>query len=295
MEGLVAFSILRADRGKPLAEQGEAMRPQVEPILLESALECARVTADVIHTLGTLAQAPLPPGGALQGTISAPEFSPGVPRRNAKAARIFLLDDARYRALGAQPETLAPALTDYGTNATTVGTVQAGPWQGEYRFRNLPPGTYRVLAVRAGAGSVVSAPVAVTAGQTAVMDLRLPGTEPPGNLMQNADGRLSILRPGPDRWAHPSATQWIGAQAALEPGMTYRCGAILKDPGAKVTFQFEPGVKLELPVATGPTGAEVTYACTARNVAAVAVIESPRPLAEVIERVWAVAVPPATL
>ena len=71
MNGLIAFSKLRAERMLPFAEAND--RPHVEPIGLESATECAKVTADVIHTLVTLAwQAPEVKGASLIAEVSAP-------------------------------------------------------------------------------------------------------------------------------------------------------------------------------------------------------------------------------
>ena len=118
----------------------------MEPILLESALECARVTADLLHTVFTLALTPTDGAARLQGTVTAAEFHVNNPKRNQKGARVVLLDDGKYTALAAG-ETGAPALwpavTDYNTLAASDAEMPAGGWKGTYAFRALPPGTYR--------------------------------------------------------------------------------------------------------------------------------------------------------
>ena len=64
MAGLVAFSKARAERALPLVSQPTPDRAKVEPIILESALESARVTADVLYTLFSLGLGPQPPGAS---------------------------------------------------------------------------------------------------------------------------------------------------------------------------------------------------------------------------------------
>jgi len=55
MDGLIAFSKERGERCRPLVAAGK--RAEVEPIVLESAQETARVVADVLFTLGILVPA----------------------------------------------------------------------------------------------------------------------------------------------------------------------------------------------------------------------------------------------
>lgn len=298
LEGLIAFSIERANRAKPLAEQGEAARSQVEPILLESALECARVVADALHTLFTLAEAPPPPGAGLRGAVTTGLFHPGAPKRMGKSARVMLLDEAKYQALGAAPTCLAGALTDYNTNAYGVTPPPAdGSWHGSYEFRNLPAGVYRVWACRPGSLPQVSGPVALVAGQTATADVVLPPDDPPGNIILNAHGNIAVLSPDPDRWTCYEKTRWVSRSAPVEAGLTYRCGAVLKDPQAKVTVVTikkgtAPQVKQELAaVQPGQVTPEVQIVATAEDIAIAVQVETTRPLAEAIERVWVAPVP----
>ncbi len=56
-------------------------------------------------------------------------------------------------------------------------------------FHNLPPGSYRVLAYRTGSRFRISEPIVLKSGEPARLDIVLPETVPPGNLVQNPDGR----------------------------------------------------------------------------------------------------------
>jgi hypothetical protein len=53
MTGLIQFSKVRAERMLPFAQAND--RFHVEPLAMECATETAKVTADVLHTLLTLA------------------------------------------------------------------------------------------------------------------------------------------------------------------------------------------------------------------------------------------------
>jgi len=278
--GLVEFSVARADRALPLVMQENPDRAKVEPILLESALESARATADLLHTVFTLGLAPQPEGAGLTGTVTAATF----PSRNDHGARIVLLD------------------TDYTTLATTdAGGADRPEWRGSYTFRNLPPGTYRVLAYRTASQFRISQPVKLEAGNQARLDFALPALEPAGNMVENPDGRMSYLQQGvPDRWKSEPSTRprvWLSAPAAVAAKATYRCGAVLKDPEAKVSFRFlasrgkdgktPPAVVCPLETKGGRRAEMKTTTDDLRS-SVVVEVHSSRPLAEVIERVWVV-------
>lgn len=295
MEQLVAFSVIRCDKAYPLVEQGETEREQVEPILLESALECARVTADLLHTVFTLALTPTDGAARLQGTVTAAEFHVNNPKRNQKGARVVLLDDGKYTALAAG-ETGAPALwpavTDYNTLAASDAEMPAGGWKGTYAFRALPPGTYRVLAYRTGSKWSVSGPVTLEAGKTATMDVALAPSDPPGNIIQNPDGSLAYLSEVPDRWLRSGSNRWVSCLAGVDPGTTYRCGAVLKDPAAKVSFRFAKIVGGEPKVLELPSGAagqqETTFACEETGLSVTVTVETALPLSDAVANVWVV-------
>ncbi len=277
--GLVEFSAARAERALPLVSQPTPDRAQVEPILLESALESARVTADMLYTVFTLGLKPQPEGASLAGTVTAGIF----PGRNEHGARIVLLD------------------SDYATLAVTAGPQPAGRWQGEYALTHLAPGAYRVLAYRTGSQYRISEPVSLKAGQTTRLDITLPATSPAGNIVENPDGRLSYLLPDvPDRWRRASPagkpSPWISAVVSVSPHTSYRCGAVVKDPEAKVSFRFEarPGKGKRLPalVSTlkfdGKLRGELTTTPDAPRTRLVVQVQSSRPLSEAIEKVWVV-------
>ncbi|MCR4414308.1 MAG: hypothetical protein NUV77_17965 [Thermoguttaceae bacterium] len=217
VEGLIAFSRQRADRGMAVWPD----RDKLEPILLESALETARVCADVLYTMFTLGLAPQPEGAGLEGTVTAEAF----PFYNDLGARVVLLN------------------TDYCTLAVSSPQKSNGAgWQGTYRFRNLPAGTYHVLAYRTASQMQVSEPVTLEVGKVAKVDFPLAPTDPPGNIVENPDARLCTLgKDKPDRWqARSVGGQTIGTStpAPVVAGTLYRCGAVLKDPKARVSFIF---------------------------------------------------------
>jgi hypothetical protein len=304
LDALQAFSAERAARAGPLVKKGETARPQVEPILLESANESARAAADLLYTLFSLGLEKGPAGAGLEGTVEAPAYF----RNNEKGARIILLDNAAFEkaAKGTAAGNFAACATDFATlAATAAGGARADGWGGEFRFHNLPTGTVRVLACRPGARWAVSDPVALAAGKTAKVKLVLPPTEPPGNVVMNPDGRLRYLSPDPpDRWQQATAPDrtvvpgraWVSAGVKAAGPVTYVCGAALKDPSVRVRFWFirspAPGAKqgpmehADLAVGSARP-AEVRYALdgTAR---CVVTVESDKPLADVIERVWVV-------
>lgn len=288
MAGLVEFSKARAERALPLVEQAEPDRARVEPILLESALESARATADVIYTVFTLGLAPQADGASLSGTVTAAP----IPSGDGHGARVVLLD------------------TDYATLATTESPgTEGGYWKGRYEFRHLPPGTYRVLVYRTASQFRVSEPITLKANKATHHDVALTAAEPAGNIVENPTGRLSYLQaPMPDRWKASglgTTATWASPPARVDARATYRCGAVVKDPEAKVTFQF-----VSRPDKDGKTPApmvcslelgsarrgELMTKLDGPRVGVVVQVRSSRPLVEAIENVWVVpeVAPPAT-
>lgn len=288
LDGLIEFSKERAERALPLVQQAEPDRSQVEPILLESALESARVSADLLYTLFTLGLAPQSRGAALVGTITAP----AIPLRNDHAARVVLLGSG------------------FTTMANTASpSASTGDWSGEYRLTNLPTGTYRVLAYRTGAKPVMSPPIPLQAGEETRLDITLASVEPAGNVIENPDATLAYLDPAvPDRWrtvtvaagaSRAPGTTWSSAAARVEPKRAYRCGAVLRDAEATVAFYFEPapGKKetrpptLRVPLPAGQLHPEELRVQADEARATVVVqVTTRKPLREAIERVWVVPV-----
>jgi hypothetical protein len=269
LEGLVAFSTQRAERALPVKDRAE-----MEPILLESALESSRVAADVLYTVFTLGLAPQTDTARLTGTIRAAEF----PRNDKHGARVVLLN------------------TDYTTLTT-------GERHGAFEFHQLPAGTYRVLAYRTASQFRISPPVTVKAGETARVDLKLPATEPAGNMIENPDAKLAYL-PGdwPDRWKGSptnAPTAWTSTTARVTPGATYRCGAEVKDDATEIKFIFQgppgeagkniPPQICSLPLKDGARRAEMTVTANAKIIGVAVQVKTKRPVGETIEKVWVVA------
>ena len=271
IEELVAFSKERAERALPLVSEPEPDRSKVEPIILESALESARVTADVLHTVLTLGLANKSHGAGLTGSVSAAEF----PNRNHHGARVVLLG------------------TDYATLATTSN---GSGWTGDYAFRNLRPGSYRVLAYRTASQFEIKGPITLKEGQTSTLNFELAAVEPKGNIVENPDGQLAYLDKAlPDRWKQAGGV-WTSTAAWIKPGAEYRCGAVLKDPAAHVSFRFEAQpkdgripppqvVRLEM---EGGKRAETTVNAGSNKGSVVVAIESTRPFRQIVEKVWVV-------
>jgi hypothetical protein len=274
LDGLNKFSKARLLRALPLVSEPSPDRAKVEPIILESALESARVTADLFHTLFTLGLAPQPEGASLSGDVTAGT----APLLRNRGARIVLLD------------------TDYATLATMDKSRSKGAsWHGGYAFHNLPPGSYRVLAYRTGSQFRVSEPIDLKAGKPARLDIALSETDPPGNLVQNPDGRLSYVNPDiPDRWRKYGDNGWDTEDIPVNAKQysTYRCGAILKDPAAHVVVWFNtpPEIRhehIKLPLEfNGKLRAEATVHLDAKYGAAVIIVHSSHPLTDTIEKVW---------
>lgn len=275
VKGLVEFSVARADRALPLVSVPEPEQAKVEPILLESANESARVTADVLLTVLTLGLDGRGGGAGLGGTVTAAEF----PGRNEHGARVVLLD------------------TDYATLATTS---KGAGWRGQYEFRDLPPGSYRVLAYRTASQFQIQGPITLGQGRRVELNFDLKPTEPAGNIIENPDGCLSYLDPvAPDRWKQAGGV-WTSTAAWVKPGERYRCGAALKDPGARVSFRFEarpakdgksPEPQICPLTLDGAGKGEVIVQAGDQRISVAVVVESTQSLTEVIDRVWVV---PAT-
>ena len=200
MDGLIAFSKQRAERCRADVEADR--REPVEPIVLESALETARVTADLLHTLGVLA-AKGNGDATLKGKVIAPKLDhPQLARLPVK----IILRDTLYSTLTSE--------------------------DGSFSFATLPAGEYR--PVISGLGVVKELPpvklgirAAVTLG---VVDL---SAEAGGNLIRNPDFKLRwVSAEGFDHWNSrmPSGRlggpkpvrEWEGEKIPLQPGITYR-------------------------------------------------------------------------
>lgn len=242
MKDLQEFAIQRARRAGPLVDAED--RKAVEPILLESALECSRALADLYHTLGALhaQHKPAADTGRLAGTITPP---PGEDLFHAKV----VLEGTTF-------STLADA-------------------RGRYEFRNLPATKYnmRVMMPRC---KPAAAEVSVAAGAETARDFALEQT---GNLLRNGDFSVRWMREGvPDGFrevARSVAAQWWSERVIVKPGTTYRLSVkwkkgaqgeavllwqvdftkkekdweklVLKSPAESVTAKTPPSIKKPTP------------------------------------------------
>ncbi len=201
MNGLIEFSKLRAQRMRTPVLL--ANRRAVEPIALESALECARVTADVLHTLATLAASPPARGFEISGTIRA---HPAV-------------SDGRFPA----------KLMFNGTNVSTLADAA-----GRFFIRGLPSGQHRLSIVQPGS-EMLETNLAVNGSVTnLVFQLR-----PNGNLVRNDDFRWHwVATNAPDCWTKMSLS-WEGEVLALRNEQRYRVRADFQpDSEAEVVVRW---------------------------------------------------------
>ena len=201
MNRLIEFSKLRAQRMRTPVLLSN--RRAVEPIALESALECARVTADVLHTLATLA-AESPTGGfEISGTV------------RAHAA----VSDGRFPA----------RLMVDGTNVSTLADAS-----GQFSIRGLPRGQYRLKVLQPGSEILETNLVVDGTVTNLVFQLR-----PNGNLIRNADFRLHwVATNAPDCWTKMSLS-WEGEVLALRNRQRYRVRADFQpDSEAEVVVRW---------------------------------------------------------
>jgi hypothetical protein len=187
MKELIAFSKPRGQKLRTPVLLGN--RRAVEPVALESALECARVTADVLHTLGTLGAASPSRGITLSGLIqSVPAVSEG-----RFAARILF----------------------HGTNFSTLADAE-----GRFVLRGLPPGRFRVSIMRPGSATLTTN--ITLAGNTTNLVCSL---RPEGNLVRNGDFSTRWLQTNaPDCWTRMGLA-WEGEIIAVRFGQRYRVRA----------------------------------------------------------------------
>jgi hypothetical protein len=227
MEGLIEFSKERFALCRADVERDR--REQVEPVVLESALETARVTADLLHTLGVLGGINTT-GASLSGRVTIPKNNhPSLDRLTAKIVLI-------------------------GTDFSTL----AAP-DGSFTFRHLPSGKYSLEALVPGAAS---GPIPVSLGQDALMlpEIAL-RAKVPGDLVRN--GEFSVHwsdAESPDHWsmktppgnvaARTAVRDWDGEWLPLEKGVSYRLEAIWKPLGNRGD---EPQIFVRFKPATGVT------------------------------------------
>jgi hypothetical protein len=191
MQALIEFSKLRAQRLRiPVLLSN---RRAVEPIELESALECARVTADLLHTLSTLAAKAPARGWELSGTI---ESHAAVSEGRFPAKLIF-----------------------HGTNVSTLADRS-----GRFSIQGLSPGPHRLSIIQPG-NEILHTNFTLHASMTNVR-FRL---RPNANLVRNSSFELCwIATNAPDGWTRVGSS-WEGEVLALRDGQRYRVRADFRE------------------------------------------------------------------
>ncbi len=201
VDGLVAFARARSIKLRPLVEGlGERVN---QPLELECALETARVSADVVHTLFALGlEGTARPGCTLAGRIDGPP-----PDGYARVPAKVVLAGAPY--------------------STTTDA------EGRFHFRNLPAGKYDVWFLATGYETECKKGIELTAGREARLDVRLKPDRVTGNLVRNPSFRLSwVSPPRPDGWGPDPLRRGRWAGALLRVPLDRKC---------LVRVEFQPG------------------------------------------------------
>jgi hypothetical protein len=216
MDGLIEFSKERAARAKPFV-LGED-RASTEPIVLESALECSRVVADLLFTLGELSKQTLPGGAGISGVVRS-SSAPGLEKVAAKVALV-------------------------GTDFSTLADAE-----GRYEFRHLPPGDYSLAVVRAGS-AIEMLKVTLKSGESVRQDVAMRPDFVPGNMARNGSLALHWLGAGlADDWYQVKwrgeETHWEGEMLPLKAGASYRLHVEWQERGeGQVNVRVSGGVNM---------------------------------------------------
>jgi len=202
MQGLISFSKTVGERAKPLVEADQ--RAEVEPIVLESALETSRVSADLLHTLGVITFNRSIKGRTVRGRVES-----GTPPELVKMPAKIVLGGTRFSTL---------------TDA-----------RGRFELRGLPAGEYPLAVIRAG-DECFSQTVDLSA-RNQRLNLSLRPHRFAGNLLRNPDFALSWVAPGaPDTWSPgklAARPAWESELVPVSPGQTYRLMAEWKEGSAE--------------------------------------------------------------
>lgn len=217
MKALIEFSKQRAAKLRPLIEADD--RPHSEPLVLESANESARASADMLHTLLVLsAKSSKTPVSHLSAEISAPT-TPGF---EAIPAKLILLE------------------TSYGTTSEPA-KAQEGIYRGTVELRDLPPGTYTPVIYRTGCKTLFGKPLTLKAGSQLRQKWDLESETPAGNLVRNPDFQIRWTKMNqPEHWQNEgSKGYWASDNLKATPGKSYSAMVQLKTATqVKVALQW---------------------------------------------------------
>jgi hypothetical protein len=151
MEELMHFSKGIGEKLKPICERND--KAAAEPLVLEAALECARVSADVLHTLLKRAEAKKVPDTRLEILVRAPKTA-GRP-----------LAPARLRVIEGGQATFSDAITE----------SSADYYRGRILLRGVAAGKYDLEITRMGAKAFLVKEVGVVAGRPVRLSVELEG------------------------------------------------------------------------------------------------------------------------
>lgn len=218
MDGLIAYSKERGDRCRPLVLADK--RSEVEPIVLESALETSRVVADLLHTLGKLYRQPPYKHDSIRGTV--------------------FTDGHRLRPTLGGPVRILLLGTTYSTFADSEGL---------FEFTGLDAGDHKMVFLHSS----------LVAGITNVSTVRefdsllwlpfLPAKVTSANLIRNPDfATYWLSKDAPDCW-YPTKTAWEGDLVPLKVGTRYtlRLNWQPKPGDGDVVLRFRQNTNLGLP------------------------------------------------
>jgi len=245
--------------------RAEQMRSYVESLKsredLPLSLECADETARVCADL-------------LHTLLTLGMTAPAQP---ALAGRVTWPADA---PMPAHPAKLILLGTSYSTL-----TAADGSWS----FRNLPAADHEIAVQRVGATTIITHDPTVT----------LPPSDPPGNLVRNADFKLHWINPRqPDHWSPIVASQkmhgWESANISVRLLAAYRIGCADPQPGTRlgVRWRNHPVITEGATTAVWTPG-ETDHQLTAPAGATYAqvLVLTDQPLSKSVSRVWFVAAP----
>ncbi len=217
MDGLIARNAEIAKQMVPYAQADD--RAHVEPLALDCAIETARVTADVIHTLLVLSVPQADQTGtSLVATVTASALA-GHPLLPAK---VVLLG------------------TDFST-LSSLNYSLPGQYSGTFLLRNLPPGSYRAAIERPGAETLFTSIITLRRGKQANFEWHLHEASPAGNLAQNSDFALHwVSASAPDHWHHDDNCHcWLSDNIPVIRGNLYRAYATPKAAATRaVTLEW---------------------------------------------------------
>jgi hypothetical protein len=211
MAELIAFSRQRAERAYPFVIAND--RPNTEPIVLESANETARVTADLLHTLLFLTDTKSGGSGAggSRGELEACVTAATVPGFESLPAKLMI------------------AGTNYSTTSELV-TLDKGRYRGVFLLRNLRPGSYTVIVSRVGSRTITVDNFVIKPGSRTRSDWNLEPDVDSGNLVRNPDFQVRWLTTDPDNWDFDdNAKSWVTDNIKVSGGAKYRLQATPRD------------------------------------------------------------------